>query len=202
MIIYLIRHGETDWNKAFRVQGQADIPLNNRGRELAESTAEALQHIPFEKIFSSPLGRALETARILRGDRSIPIETDNRLKEINFGVCEGMVAPPGDACPEESPLSSFWKQPDTYFPPENGESFEALYARSADFLREKVLPLEHQLDTLLIAGHGALNRSILNPIAGIPLSDFWQIRLPNCAVSILSLQDGRLSLRESGRIYY
>ena len=66
MKIYLIRHGETEWNKECRLQGQTDIELNEYGRELAAITSEALKDIPFEIIFHSPLNRAEETARILK----------------------------------------------------------------------------------------------------------------------------------------
>ena len=89
MKIYLFRHGETDWNKARRLQGQSNIPLNPFGRELAMKTAEALQDISFDRAFSSPLSRAVETAQILLGDTQIPVITDHRLLEINFGDCEG-----------------------------------------------------------------------------------------------------------------
>ena len=65
MQIYLIRHGETDWNKANRIQGQVDIPLNDYGIRLAEETAEALKDVPFEAIFCSPYDRARKTADII-----------------------------------------------------------------------------------------------------------------------------------------
>ena len=69
MKIYLFRHGETDWNKQRRLQGQSDVPLNAFGIELAEKTARALEQegTVFDRAFSSPLSRALETARILSG---------------------------------------------------------------------------------------------------------------------------------------
>lgn len=202
MLIYLIRHGETDWNKASRFQGQADIPLNTYGRELAEKTAEALKDVPFEVVFSSPLCRALETARILMGSRQIPIETDERLKEMNFGEFEGTVIPPGISINDENPLYYFWKEPEHYIPPAHGESFSQLYERSASFIQEKILPLEGSCETILVAGHGALNRSILNPIIGYSLADFWRIPLDNCAVSILALENGRLRIVEQSRLYY
>ena len=65
MKLYLVRHGETDWNKVKRIQGQVDIPLNQFGKRLAEETAEGLRDIPFDLCISSPLSRAHETARII-----------------------------------------------------------------------------------------------------------------------------------------
>ena len=89
MKIYLVRHGETEWNKEYRLQGQADTRLNDYGRELAEITAEALKEIPFDVIYHSPLSRAEETAVILKRDRKIDIIADERLKEMSFGIAEG-----------------------------------------------------------------------------------------------------------------
>ena len=85
MKIYLVRHGETGWNRIHKLQGQSDIELNDVGRELAEETAEGLKDIDFGLIYSSPLNRAYETALILRRDRQQEILTDKRLLEINFG---------------------------------------------------------------------------------------------------------------------
>ena len=64
MKIYLMRHGETEYNRVGRLQGQSDIPLNEFGIQLAEKTAEGLKSVSFDAVFSSPLQRALETARI------------------------------------------------------------------------------------------------------------------------------------------
>lgn len=69
MDIYLIRHGETDWNRMKKLQGTTDIPLNAYGIELAEKTAEGLKDVPFDRIYTSPLIRARKTAEIIRGDR-------------------------------------------------------------------------------------------------------------------------------------
>ena len=73
MRLYMVRHGETDWNKAKKVQGRAYIPLNAYGRQLAEKTAEGLKDVPFDRIYTSPLIRAKKTAEIIRGDRPVEL---------------------------------------------------------------------------------------------------------------------------------
>ena len=73
MELYLIRHGETDYNKERKIQGSCDIPLNEYGRELARETAEGLKDIPFDVIFTSPLCRARETAEWIARGRQIPV---------------------------------------------------------------------------------------------------------------------------------
>lgn len=201
MKIYLVRHGETDWNKAGRLQGQSEVPLNENGIRLAEETAAGLADVPFEAVFSSPLGRAVETARIIRGDRQIPLYLDDRLMEIGFGALEktDYIKAKQD---ETNPMHNFFCAPAKYSPIEGAESFQQLFDRSAEFLQEKILPLEGRYKTVLIVGHGAMNRSILNPLAGVPLEDFWHIGLPNCAVSLLSLENGKLAILEESRVYY
>ncbi len=201
MKIYLVRHGETEWNKEYRLQGQADTRLNDYGRELAVITAEALNDIPFDVIYHSPLCRAEETAVILKSDRDIDIIPDERIKEMSFGIAEGCHIGAIKNNPDD-PMYNFLKHPGKYIPPEKGESFEEVYARSADFIKETILPLEGKCENVLIVAHGAVNRTILNSVAGIPVSDFWNIRLKNCAVSIMDLTNGQLTIEQEGAIYY
>lgn len=201
MLIYLMRHGETDWNKARRLQGQSDIPLNEYGIALAVKTAEALAEVSFDMAFCSPLARAEETARIILGERETPLYPDMRLKEINFGIHEGVCF---DAAKQdlEDPLHDFFCEPDRYVPPEGAESFGQVMKRGRSFLQEKILPLEGNCEKVLIVAHGAFNRSLLNSIMGRPLKDFWRIALPNCAVSVLSLEDGLFQVMEESKVYY
>lgn len=208
MKIYLMRHGETEYNRVGRLQGQSDIPLNEFGIQLAEKTAEGLKDVHFDAVFSSPLQRALETARIVTGSRKVEVETDERLKEIHFGLGEG--ARFDEAKRDEAhPVHDFFCRPGCYVPTGEAESFDRVRERGKCFLEEKIFPLEagfaaegRESGNVLIVAHGAFNRCILNRIAGIPDSEFWKINLPNCAVSILSLEGGVLRILEESRIYY
>ncbi len=203
MIIYLFRHGETDWNKARRLQGQSDVPLNEFGRELAVKTAAALKEkgITFDRAFSSPLKRALETAEIILGDEKAPLVSDDRLKEFNFGAGEGerFEVMKSD---ERHPLYHFFCKPECYIAEGDAESFADVQGRVQEFLREQILPLEGQCETVLVVAHGAYNRSVLSSVANIPLEDFWKIGLPNCAASILKLEDGKLKILEKSTVFY
>ena len=201
MQIYLMRHGETDWNKARRLQGQSDIPLNEYGLELAARTAEALSGTAFDLAFCSPLSRAEQTARIILGERETPLYTDARLMEINFGSNEGICFEAAKKNPED-PLHDFFCRPECYTPPEGAESFAQAAERGRSFLQEKVLPLEKDCGRILIVAHGAFNRSLLNAVTGAPLTEFWRIGLPNCAVSILALEEGIFRVLEESRVYY
>ena len=213
MKIYLMRHGETEYNRVGRLQGQSDIPLNEFGIQLAEKTAEGLKSVSFDAVFSSPLQRALETARIVSGSRDVKVETDERLKEIHFGAGEG--ARFDEAKKDEAhPVHNFSCNPGCYVPKGDAESFDQVRERGKSFLEDKIFPLEAKLTAegttlhdsengnVLIVAHGAFNRCILNRIAGIPDREFWTINLPNCAVSILSLEGGELRIVEASRVYY
>lgn len=200
MKLYLVRHGETDWNRVRRLQGAADIPLNAYGRELAAITAKALEDVPFDRVFCSPLSRARETAEILTGDRDLSIQTDERLKEISFGVGEGEDILRIKETPAD-PIYKFFYAPEQYVPLEGGETFGDVYRRTGAFLREKILPLEGICENVLIVAHGVANRSILNPAAGIPMERFWQIPLMNCTVSVLEIKDGVLRVLDEGKTY-
>lgn len=201
MEIYLFRHGETDWNKERRLQGHSDIPLNGFGRELAVETAGSLAGLTFDRAFSSPLKRAFETAQILLAGRNVPLETDERLMEMGFGDCEGGAFDLPKADPEH-PLHDFFCRPQLFSPRGGAESFQEAQARGQAFLRERILPLEGSCGRVLIVAHGALNRCLLSAIGNIPLEKFWEIGLPNCAASILSLEGGRLRILEMGKVYY
>lgn len=223
MKIYLFRHGETDWNKARRLQGQSDISLNEFGRELAVKTADALKDVKFDRVFSSPLGRALETAKIISGWNDVHrietvtcpdsvcqesvecgdgvIYTDDRLREINFGDCEGGQF---DEMKRDvtHPLHNFFCHPECYEAPVGAESFESVVSRGKEFFAEQIFPLEGSCESVLVVAHGAFNRSVLNTIKGTSLQDFWQIGLPNCAASIISLENGELKIVEESTVYY
>lgn len=120
MKIYMIRHGQTEWNKSGRLQGQTDIALNENGRELAAKVGQALKRIPFDRVISSPLIRSVETAQLVlaenegkagkmlrsgckwkrreeqargMGGTDLVLTTDERIKEIGFGEYEGYSVP-------------------------------------------------------------------------------------------------------------
>lgn len=201
MRIFLVRHGETDFNKEFKFQGRMDIPLNKYGIELADKTAEGLKDIHFDAVFSSPLHRAYVTAQKIVGNRNIEIQTDDRLKEINLGPSEG------DSHKEAKtninhPLHNFMCNTGSYNPTDGSESFDDVKKRVYEFLKEKIVPLEGKCKNVLIVAHVCLNHCILNPILGISNNDFWKIHLQNCAVSILSLENGKFTVIEPCKIYY
>lgn len=205
MKIYLFRHGETDWNAAKRIQGNVNIPLNERGRLAARLTAEAIADIPFDAIFSSPLDRAYETAGILAGNRGLEIVKDERLAEIHFGEFEGTLWKDIREKEEYVCMYRFFEDPGRYVPERGAESFESILARARDFIDKEVLPREESCRNMLIVAHGALNRAFLACVRELPKGEFWgKSRKPmkNCSCCILEVKDGKIEIREEGIVYY
>lgn len=203
MKIYLIRHGETDWNTKKLLQGMTNIPLNENGREVARETAEGLKDVPFDVIYTSPLMRARETAEIIRGDRKIPIIEDDRLKEISFGPFEGCCCSREGYNISDPEFIRFFKSPGTYIPPEGGESIAHLCARTTEFLQELMNKAEYQDKTVLVSGHGAVVKGLLSSLTITDLNDFWNGGVHrNCAVTILDVQNGKTVIEQENVIYY
>ena len=99
-------------------------------------------------------------------------------------------------------LASFILYMENFIPPENGESFHDIYKRSSQFIKEKLLPLENTKKNVLIVAHGAINRSIINQIMGIPIENFWKVNLQNCSVTQIDCKNGILSVIDESKIFY
>lgn len=196
-----MRHGETDWNKARRLQGQADIPLNEYGIHLAEITAKAMSDITFDRIYSSPLCRAYETASIIAKYHHLPILVDPRLVELSFGESEGVSLDYINSHPQSN-LYDFIHNPEKYIPPTGGESLDSLYERCGSFLNEVIFPLETSCNSILIVGHGALIRGMIYHMNHRDTSKFWSKIHKNCSVTISEYNDQVFTLVEEAKIYY
>lgn len=90
MKLYVARHGETEWNAQNKICGRTDLPLNERGKEQARQLADRMEHIPIDRIIASPMQRAGQTAAAVSEKLGIPVQTDPRLIEQNFGAYEGL----------------------------------------------------------------------------------------------------------------
>lgn len=205
MRLYVIRHGETEWNAEGKMQGWADIPLNDRGRELARITGEALREVPFDLILSSPLQRARETAALVTGPsaayygREIPVIEDERIKEINWGSWEGHSNKRESA---EGLFDQFYEDPLHYEGAPDGDSVRDVCARTADFLQDVIHNPEYEGKTILVSTHGCAMRALLNPLYENRM-DFWQGHVPyNCAINIVEAENGQARLVARDQIYY
>jgi len=177
-MLYIIRHGRTDWNDMHKLQGRTDTELNEDGIRMAERAAKEYGEIHFDVCYCSPLKRAKQTAEILLNGRDVPIIFDERLAEMSFGICEGDEYAFTDP---ESPVYVFFNDPANYdSPPEGAESIKELFERTGGFIREVIDPLLADDKDVLIVGHGAMNSSIVCQIKGRGPADFWNEGIENC----------------------
>lgn len=186
MKIYLVRHGQTEWNLETRMQGALDSPLTPRGRKDAEKLEEEIKDLPLDKIYSSPQGRALETAKILKGNRPIPLVQKKDLRELSVGLWEGKIFEDMVKLhPKE--VHRYLYEPHLY-QPEGEESYYDVYERVEGFLED----LQKTKDqAVLVVSHGVTINALLNVMEGIPVKDFWKKPLVlGTELSIVEEKDG------------
>lgn len=190
--LYLIRHGETHWNRLGLYQGTTDIPLNDAGRAQAEALGRRLRGTRFDAVYTSPLRRARETAEAVAGGRPLePIELPE-LRELSYGLWQGRGAGApagGDAGLEWRWRSRPWA---VRFP--GGETLSEVEARAARALRR--VRAAHPEGTVLLCGHGHLNRVLLIHALAWPRERFWEIEQANGALHVLELDDHTATLAE------
>ncbi len=202
MIIYVMRHGETSWNKGRRLQGRHGADLDEEGVLLAEITRDGMRDIPFDVCYTSPLTRARHTAEIVIGERDIPVIEEPRIMEIAFGVWEGRSCDLDHLEIPRDNYLAFHDDPFGYEPPEGGERISQVVDRCQDFMRELLRTEELQDRTVLVSTHGCASRAFLNSLFDDP-SDFWQGHVPmNCAVSRVDVKDGKPVLTMFDHVYY
>jgi 2,3-bisphosphoglycerate-dependent phosphoglycerate mutase len=160
--IYLVRHGETEWNVANRLQGQSDSPLTSAGKLQAKDVAVALKHIKFSAIYSSDLGRAQETAQIIALEHQLAVVTNQLLRERHFGRLEGkywqdLNVEIKNLLAARENLADEEKYHYKLFP--EIESDEEIVARLITFLRE--VAVAHLKQNILIVAHGGIMRAFL-----------------------------------------
>ena len=151
-MLYLVRHGETDWNRAHRIQGSTDIPLNDLGREQAATSGALLARRQWDGIYASPLSRAYETASIIAGEIGLgaPIAIPE-LVERNYGQAEGMTG----------------HDIDRLFP----DGVEVPGRETREQVAARVIPAMHRLaaqhpgENLVVVAHGGVIRTVLNSVA-------------------------------------
>lgn len=183
-IIYLVRHGETDWNAAGRFMGQQDIALNARGREQAQQRAESLRDIAWAGCFSSDLSRCRETAEVIVSAGSSPrdIVRDARLREIHGGLLEGLTRDEQrDRFPEWWHANQRHGYADRF--PE-GETFFDLTDRVHEAM-DDITRTCRGAEPVLVVTHGGVITALLVSILGLAYEKRDRIAVDNCSVTVI-----------------
>jgi 2,3-bisphosphoglycerate-dependent phosphoglycerate mutase len=194
MLLTFVRHGESAYNAEGRIQGQSDAPLSEFGLRQSEAVAEALGGIRIDAIYSSPLRRALETAKPVAARSGGPLINDPRLMEIDAGVFQ-------DKLREELPVLypeeyGRWLSGDPDFTIPGGESRRDLMVRGGEFL-ERTRQAGHE--RAVVVTHGGLLSAVLKVLLDVP-AHRHPFRLENGSISRVEWTDGSvkvLSLNET-----
>lgn len=188
--LLLVRHGETEWNRQGKFQGQIDVPLNDNGRKQAAKAGEFLQNVAIDFAVSSSMLRPKETAEIiLKQHPSVKLELQAGLREISHGLWEGKFESeieqgfPGE-------LERWRTEPAVVQMPE-GENLQQVWERSVAAWESIVqAALANQSQTGLVVAHDATNKTLLCYLLGLSPENFWNFRQGNGAVSVIDYPKG------------
>ncbi len=168
--LWLVRHGQTDWNVEGRYQGQTDVPLNATGLAQANALAAELAGKPFDAVYSSDLQRARRTAEVIASPLHLAVHTDARLREINQGQWEGqnyrhLVAV------FQAEMQARRADPYGFRPPE-GESVAEVAARVAQAIAE--ITAIHPGGQVIIVSHALALATLICRAKNLPLQDVYE----------------------------
>jgi broad specificity phosphatase PhoE len=184
-MIYVVRHGQTELNNAFALQGRSDHPLNETGVAQARTTGEELARlgIAFDHAYSSPLQRAIQTAELVAP--GAPVTVDQRLIEMDYGPYEG--ADLKNPAPEIITFfSDFVHNP----APEGMEQLSSVVARTGAFVEE----LAGEQGNVLVSTHAIAMKGILEYLTPGSNGAYWSKNIANCAVYVVDNHGGSLGV--------
>lgn len=187
----LVRHGETEWNRAEHFRGRADVPLNENGLVQAMRTAQriAAQWRPVA-VYSSPLTRAVKTAEAIAQRFGLSVEVHVGLNDIDYGQWQGLTP---EEAREKWPdvINAWYRAPHTAHIP-GGETLDELRTRAEKMLNDLATRREGQ--TFVLVGHTVINRIILLSVLGLGNDHFWRLRQDTCAINVFEAEGGVFTL--------
>ena len=177
--LYLIRHGETDYNNSLRFQGQTDIPLNQKGIEQAEKAADFFRNIPLQAIYTSTLIRAKTTAEIIARAKGMELQETDALREMSFGIWENM-----NTKDIQKKYAKEWK--DFFSSPARitipqGENMLDVQKRAYPTVQE-ILDKYPEGDVAFVA-HGGIIRVLICTMLGLDLNRAWHLHVGNASIT-------------------
>lgn len=179
--LYLLRHGETEWNIKRITQGSTDIKLTSRGLNQAQSAANRLVNEEIDYIYASNLSRAYETARIIGETLGINVETDKGIREMNFGGWQGLsVEDLKSRYPKEHIV---WRSEPHKWSLEGAETLLQVQERTLETVNS--LRKKHPNKNVLLVSHGAAIKALLLGILDIDLSNYHKLASSNTGLSIV-----------------
>ena len=193
--LILVRHGETEWNRLLRYQGQSDIELNRTGLEQAAKVRDRLAGEMIDSIYCSDLKRAVKTAEII-AEKHPSVKKINQsplLREMDFGDFEGLnFNQMRESFPHIVDERQAWRNRGASVSAPNGESIAQLGERVSRFAQQ--LPDHDSNETTLLVAHGGSLQVLMCQLLGVSLDHWWQVRLSSTAVSMLETYEQGVAL--------
>ena len=185
---YLIRHGETTWNRDGRIQGHTDVGLNDRGRRQMRVLAKRLAGCRFAAVYASDLSRAVESAQAIVEGRGISVETDPDLREFTYGEWEGLTTEEAEARDPVDYARRMALDAGVFAAP-GGENTHQVLDRVRRFYQRAAERHQPSEDVLIVAHAGSI-RALLICLLGLPDDRFWGFRIDGGSLSAVSVHPG------------
>jgi broad specificity phosphatase PhoE len=188
--IYLVRHGQTAWNREEIFRGRTDVPLDETGLKQAELAGEYLKEVEIDAIYSSPLSRALETAEKIARFHNLKVQPLEGIIDMSFGNWEGHAHQ--EIKKNDSETYRRWREEPHLVRLLGGESLDDVRVRSMAALDEVIR--KHPERALIIVSHRVVNKVLICGILGLDNSHFWQISQDPTAINLIQYRNGKYIL--------
>lgn len=183
--IYIVRHGQTEWNLLGKTQGHGNSDLTPKGIEQAELLADSMTKYPIDYIYSSDLGRAYQTAEIIGNKLNIELEKTEALREMNFGTWEGRIIK--DIIEEDPELYKMWRNEPHLAKIPQGETLSQIKERTDAFIKE--INEKYDGKHIVLVTHSLCARIMLLSFLDSDVKNIYRINQANTALNIIELRD-------------
>ncbi|MDR0934074.1 MAG: histidine phosphatase family protein [Burkholderiaceae bacterium] len=196
--LLIIRHGQTEWNVARRLQGHSDIPLNEKGMEQALALADALREESFNAIYSSDLQRALKTAEAIAKWHNLPVTADAAFRERSYGVVEGLSREELKSRYPDDHAAWYSADPDHRFPAGTrpSESIRTLHNRAIDAIFR--IAGQHAGEKIILVAHFGIIEAAYRAANDLPLDIRNRVPVANTSINRFLVRDTQIKLLEWG----
>lgn len=197
MRLYIARHGETLWNTQKRMQGWGNSDLTDLGTKQAKLLGQHLKEIEFNQVVCSPLGRTVETAKLIIGDRPLEMSVNDNFKEMGFGSWEGQ-SPDTLRSKYPEAYKNLWTQAHNYVPVD-GETFKELQDRIIKGL-DQIIQANPKGNVLLVT-HGMTIQVLLLHMKGLPLNQLWDRNVVHpSSLTVIDIDGDHVEIIKEGDI--
>lgn len=185
--LILVRHGETEWNRDGRIQGQLDVVLSEVGRAQAKRLAKRLAGEELAAVYTSDLARASETAAIVAEPHGLTPVLVRQLREVCLGVWQGLTM--AEVQERYAENYTAWRADSIVNPPLSGECFAEVADRGERAVRE--IATRHAGETTVVVAHGGTTKAVVCRLLEVDLAQRWRFAIDNCSLTVFTWRNGR-----------